>query len=213
MRPGEFAKRIGVSVKTLHRWDETGKLPAKRTPSGHRYYLESDLAIALGQEKTKPSRKTVVYTRVSSSAQKPELQNQILAMEQFCLGKGLMVDEWMSEIGGGLNFKRRKFLKLISSILSGEIETLIVAHKDRLCRFAYDFVEYLATENDCSIIVVNQPSSSPQEELVEDLLSIVHCFSCRLYGSRNYTKNLTKDIRKNLDINTQNITRYQKVQC
>ncbi len=213
MRPGEFAKRVGVSVKTLHRWDETGKLPAKRTPSGHRYYLESDLAIALGKEVSKPSRKTVVYTRVSSSAQKPELQKQILAMEQFCLGQGLIVDEWMSEIGGGLNFKRRKFLKLISSILSGEIETLIVAHKDRLCRFAYDFVEYLATENDCSIIVVNQPSSSPQQELVEDLLSIVHCFSCRIYGSRSYTKNLTKDIRKNLDINTQNITKYQKIQC
>ena len=213
MRPGEFAKRIGVSVKTLHRWDETGKLPAKRTPSGHRYYLESDLALALGQEISSPQRKIVVYTRVSSSAQKPELENQILAMERFCLGKGLVVDEWISEIGGGLNFQRRKFLKLISSILSGEVKILVVAHKDRLCRFAYDFVEYLASENDCEIIVVNQPSSSPQQELVEDLLSIVHCFSCRLYGQRNYTKHLTKDLRKNLDINTQNITKYQKVQC
>ena len=213
MRPGEFAKKVGVSVKTLHRWDETGKLPAKRTPSGHRYYLESDLAIALGKETTKPSRKIVVYTRVSSSAQKPELQNQVLAMEQFCLAQGLVVNEWISEVGGGLNFKRRKFLKLISSILSGEVEKLIVAHKDRLCRFAYDFVEYLATENDCSIIVVNQPSSSPQQELVEDLLSIVHCFSCRLYGQRNYQKNLTKDLKKNLDINTQSITKYQKIQC
>ncbi len=213
MRPGELAKRIGVSVKTLHRWDETGKLPAKRTPSGHRYYTEADLAIALGNKKPEPKRKVVVYTRVSSSAQKPELQNQILAMEQFCLAKGLIVDEWVSEVGGGLNFKRKKFLKLISSILSGEVETLVVAHKDRLCRFAYDFVEYLAVENDCSIVVVNQPSSSPQQELVEDLLSIVHCFSCRLYGQRNYTKHLTKDLRKNLDINTQNITKYQKVQC
>ncbi len=73
MRPGEFAKRVGVSVKTLHRWDETGKLPAKRTPSGHRYYTEPDLAVALGNEISKPKRKVVVYTRVSSSAQKPEL--------------------------------------------------------------------------------------------------------------------------------------------
>ena len=213
MRPGEFAKRVGVSVKTLHRWDETGKLPAKRTPSGHRYYTEPDLAVALGNEISKPKRKVVVYTRVSSSAQKPELQNQVLAMEQFCLGKGLVVDEWIDEVGGGLNFKRRKFLKLISNILSGEVEILVVAHKDRLCRFAYDFVEYLASENDCSIIVVNQPSSSPQQELVEDLLSIVHCFSCRLYGQRNYKKNLTKDVKQNLDIDTQKITKYQKVQC
>lgn len=213
MRPGEFAKKVGVSVKTLHRWDQTGKLSAKRTPSGHRYYLESDLAIALGTYSTKSSKKIVVYTRVSSNSQKPELQNQVLAMEQFAIAKGLVVDEWISEVGGGLNFKRRKFLKLISSILSGEVETLIVAHKDRLCRFAYDFVEYLATENDCSIIVVNQPSSSPQQELVEDLLSIVHCFSCRLYGQRNYKNNLTKDLKKNLDITTQSLTKYQKVQC
>lgn len=213
MRPGEFAKKVGVSVKTLHRWDQTGKLSAKCTPSGHRYYLESDLAIALGTYSTKSSKKIVVYTRVSSNSQKPELQNQVLAMEQFAIAKGLVVDEWISEVGGGLNFKRRKFLKLISSILSGEVETLIVAHKDRLCRFAYDFVEYLATENDCSIIVVNQPSSSPQQELVEDLLSIVHCFSCRLYGQRNYKNNLTKDLKKNLDITTQSLTKYQKVQC
>ena len=167
----------------------------------------------MGKEESKPKRKTVVYTRVSSSAQKPELQNQVLAMEQFCLGKGLIIDEWISEVGGGLNFKRRKFLKLISSILSGEVETIVVAHKDRLCRFAYDFVEYLATKNDCSIIVVNQPSSSQKQELVEDLLSIVHCFSCRLYGQRNYKKNLTKDLKKNLDIDPQNLTKYQKVHC
>ena len=114
MRPGEFAKRVGVSVKTLHRWDETGKLPAKRTPSGHRYYLESDLAIALGKEATKSKRKIVVYTRVSSSAQKPELQNQVLAMEQFCLGKGLIVDEWISEVGGGVNYS-----------------TLMLSHRER----------------------------------------------------------------------------------
>lgn len=213
MRPGEFAKKVGVSVKTLHRWDKSGKLSAKRTASGHRYYTESDLAVALGQEIEKPNRKTIVYTRVSSSAQKPELKNQILAMEQFCLGRGLIVSEWISEVGGGLNFKRRKFLKLISQILAGEVETLVVAHKDRLCRFAYDFIEYLASENDCEIIVVNQPSSSPPQELVEDLLSIVHCFSIRLYGQRNYSKHLTKDLRKNLEINTQNITKYQKVQC
>ena len=158
----------------------------------------------MGKEESKPSRKTVVYTRVSSSAQKPELQNQVLAMEQFCLGKGLIIDEWISEVGGGLNFKRRKFLKLISSILSGEVETLVVAHKDRLCRFAYDFVEYLATESDCSLLFV---------VVVVKKISIVHCFSCRLYGQRNYKKNLTKDLKKNLDINTQNLTKYQKVQC
>lgn len=102
-KPSEFAKKLGVSVKTLYRWDEAEKLPAKRTLSGHRYYTEDDLLIAQGLKPTEAKRKTVVYCRVSSNAQKPELKNQVVAMESFCLGRGLAVDEWIQEIGGGRN--------------------------------------------------------------------------------------------------------------
>jgi putative resolvase len=109
-------------------------LPAKHTLSGHRFYTEDDLLIANGHKPTEAKPKTVVYCRVSSSGQQPELKNQVLAMEAFCLGRGLAVDDWVSEIGGGLNFKRKKFLTIMLSMLMGEISTIVVAHTDRMCR-------------------------------------------------------------------------------
>src|SRR3569832_308741 len=101
MRPHEFAKKLGISVKTLHRWDESGKLKAKRTPSNHRYYTEDDLSVAKGLQSAPSTRKVVVYCRVSSTKQKQELKKQQLAMEQFCLARGLEVDEYLLEVGGG----------------------------------------------------------------------------------------------------------------
>lgn len=198
-KPHEFAKKLGVTVKTLQRWDTSGKLPAKRTLSNYRYYTDDDLRIAQGLQPLEAKKKVIVYCRVSSNNQKPELANQIKAMEIFCSSRGLAIDETIKEIGGGLNFKRKKFLSLVFSIIQGEIKTLVVAHKDRLCRFAFDFVEELATSYGCEIIVANHESLSPQQELVEDLMAIIHCFSCRLYGLRSYSTELKNKLKETID--------------
>jgi predicted site-specific integrase-resolvase len=187
-RINEFAKRIGKSTSTLRRWDAEGRLVAKRTPTGQRYYNESDVRKILSIKDIE--RRVIVYCRVSSDSQKDDLQSQVRAMEQFCLNGGIAVDEWIQEIGGGMNFKRKKFLSLMSRISAGEIKSLLVAHKDRLCRFGFDFFDYMATENGCEIKVVNQESLSPQQEMVEDLMSIIHTFGCRLYGLRKYKKKI-----------------------
>ncbi|WP_276968335.1 IS607 family transposase, partial [Metallibacterium scheffleri] len=115
------------------------------------------------------------------------------AMEVYCRGAGIAVDEWVQEIGGGMNFKRKRFLNILDRIQRGEIDKLLVAHKDRLVRFGYDLITHFATENGCEIVVVNQNSLSPQQEMIEDLRSIVHTFSCRLYGMRKYKKQLRED--------------------
>ena len=214
MRPHEFAEQIGVSVETLRRWDRTGKLKAKRTPSNHRYYTEEDLLQARGLKPIAEERLVKVYCRVSSAKQKNELANQKLSMEQFCLARGYAVDEWVEEIGGGLNFKRKKFLNLIEEAISGKIETIVIAHKDRLCRFAFDLIEQLLRKRGCQIVVANAESMSPQQELVEDLMAVVHCFSCRLYGSRSYRKEKEKAIRDILNIPHETLLKLQnKVQC
>ena len=82
----------------------------------------------------------------------------------------------------------------MDAVESGDVATLVVAHKDRLVRFGFDYIEHVAGRNDCQIIVANQESLSPQQELVEDLLAIVHMFSCRLYGLRRYEKALKDEL-------------------
>ncbi len=192
LRVKQFAARIGKSPSTVRRWDRDGTLPAKRTASGERYYDESDIKKALGIQIS--DTKIVVYCRVSSANQKDDLASQIKAMEHFCLGAGIAVDEWLEEIGGGMNFKRKKFLDLMTRIGTGEIKRLIIAHKDRLSRFGFDYFEHYATSNGCEIIVANQQSLSPEQEMIEDLLSIVDCFSSRLYGLRKYKKILKDEL-------------------
>ena len=190
-RINEFAKRIGRSVQTVRRWEREGKLTAKRLPSGHRYFDESDVRALLGGVPDKKAM--VVYCRVSSSGQKDDLASQVTAMETYGLAGAIPVDEWLQEIGGGMNFKRKHFLSIIDRIQRGEIKTLFVAHKDRLMRFGFDLFHHIATENGGEIVVANQDSLSPQQEMVEDLMAIVHTFSCRLSGMRKYKQSIKED--------------------
>ena len=93
----------------------------------------------------------------------------------------------------GFRKSAARFLALIERIQRGEIERVLIAHKDRLVRFGFDLLDHLARENGCEIIVVNQESLSPEQEMVEDLLAIVHTFSCRLYGMRKVKKQIKED--------------------
>ena len=104
------------------------------------------------------------------------------------------MDDWLTEIGGGLNFQRPVFRALMERIEKGELGLLLVAHQDRLCRFGFDWFEYFAESHGCEIRVVNQPSLSPQAELVEDLMAVVHTFSCRLHGLRRYRKQIREAV-------------------
>ncbi len=187
----EFAKRIGRSTATIRRWEREGKLVAKRLPSGHRYFDESDVRAMMGAAPEK--RETVVYCRVSSAGQKDDLASQVAAMEMYCRAAAIPVDQWVQEVGGGMNFKRKHFLSIVDRIQRGEIAKLLVAHKDRLMRFGFDLFHHIAAENGCEVVVVNQESLSPQQEMVEDLMAIVHTFSCRLYGMRKYKSEIKND--------------------
>ena len=191
----QFAKQVGVSVKTLQRWDREGRLKAKRTVSGRRYYDEADLATALNLPQRPAARRTVVYCRVSSPAQRPDLQNQRAALESYAASRQLVVDEWIMEIGGGLNFERKRFLRLVDAIVEGEVSRLLIAHQDRLARFGFALLRHLCVTHETELLVMNMESLSPEQELVQDLMSIVHGFSSRLYGLRNYRKALEKALQ------------------
>ena len=191
----EFARRLGVTVKTLQRWDREGRLVALRTPTNRRFYTDEHLYQILPQRQSQ-ERATVVYMRVSSQAQKPDLGNQRAVLEQFCAARGLAVTQWVSEIGGGLNFKRPKFLALIDRIVTNQVDMVVIAHKDRLMRFGFDLFAHLCRRHQCELVVMNTETLSPEQEMVQDLMTITHRFSARLYGLRNYRKALDRALKE-----------------
>src|SRR4030095_16948343 len=193
-RIGEFAGRIGRSVSTVRRWESEGRITARRTATGQRGFADTDVRRVWRPGFNDAARRTVVYCRVSSPGQKDDLASQVASMQRFCLARGLAVNEWISEIGGGMNLRRKKFLAVMDAIENGDIGVLVVAHKDRLARFGFDYIEDVATRKGCQLIGADQACLSPQQELVEDLLAIVHTFSCRLYGLRRYEKTLRDEL-------------------
>lgn len=198
---GKAAKLLGVTVKTLQRWEREGRLiPVARTDSNRRLYTELQLRefIGLRNAVAAPTR-LVAYCRVSSAAQKPDLANQRKVLEEFVIARGLANVEFVEEIGGVLNFKRKRFLALMDEIGRREVKTLILAHRDRLTRFGFEWFEHFARMNGCELLVLNQERLSPEQEMVQDLMTIVHCFSSRLYGLRNYRKKLGEALKKDAE--------------
>ena len=198
---GKAAKLLGVSVKTLQRWEREGRLiPLGRTDSNRRLYTVSQIQTFIGirQSNNHMPTRLIAYCRVSSAAQKPDLVNQRRVVEEFIVARGLANVEFVEEIGGGLNFKRKKFLSLMEEIGRREIKTLVLAHRDRLTRFGFEWFEHYAKANGCEILVLNQERLSPEQEMVQDLMTIVHCFSSRLYGLRNYRKKLNEAIKQDV---------------
>ncbi|NES73990.1 MAG: IS607 family transposase [Okeania sp. SIO2D1] len=183
VKPREAASILGVHVRTLVRWEQDGKIKAIKTPSGQRRYDVESYTGGISL-----SRHTVIYARVSSRNQQGDLNRQIAAISNL-----YPTAEIISEIGGGLNFKRKKLLALLERVMQGNVERIIIAHKDRLARFGFDFYQWLCEQFDCQILVLNEKNLSPEAEMVEDILAILHCFSSRLYGLRKYKTEISKD--------------------
>ena len=192
-RLNEFAKLIGKSVQTLQRWDREWIFKAHRNKTNRRYYTHDQYLEYIGQ-KASPEKKNIVYYRVSSSGQKGDLENQKKAIEQFCIAQGIAVSEWLSDIGSGLNYTRKNFLSLMEMVERGEVAQIIVAHKDRFVRFGFEWFEKFCKNHGTIILIMNNESLSPTEEVTKDLLSIIQCFSSRLYGLRKYKKKIKEMI-------------------
>jgi putative resolvase len=197
-KPKDFGALIGRTTSTLQRWDREGRLKAHRTPTNRRYYTHDQYLEYIGQKADKDKLR-VVYYRVSSSGQKDDMESQREALEQFCIAAGKPVDQWMKDIGSGLNYKRKNFTALMDMVEQGGVAEIVIAHKDRLVRFGYEWFERFCDNHGTQITVMNIESLSPEEEVTKDLLSIIHCFSSRLYGLRRYKKKITELVKADAD--------------
>ena len=192
-KPKDFAELLGVSVKTLQRWDRDGILKANRTPTDRRYYTYDQYLQFKGIQTENDIRDTVIYARVSTRNQKDDLQNQVEFLKQFCNAKGIIVNQCIEDFGSGLNYNRKKWNKLLDEVMENKIKAIVISNKDRFIRFGYDWFEKFCEKFNTKIIIVNNETLSPNEELVQDIISILHVFSCRLYGLRKYKNQIEED--------------------
>lgn len=190
-KPKEMAKKLNVTVRTLQRWDNEGKLPAKRSPTNRRYYTDDQLMQYLGEPTD--NRKTVAYARVSTYGQKDDLKDQVSFIRQYANAKGIILDEVITDVGSGLNYNRKKWNQLLYNVEQNKIKTIFITYKDRFIRFGFDWFNRFCNEHNTKIIVLNNPDTSPDKELVDDMISIIHVFSCRLYGLRKYKNKIKND--------------------
>jgi predicted site-specific integrase-resolvase len=175
---GKIKKHYGVSSGTLRKWADEGKIDSLRTPGNHRLFrLPEDVPET---RESKPGD-VVVYIRVSSGKQKDDLERQKAYMLAQRPGSRVVRD-----IASGINWKRPGMLSLLDGAVDGTIKEVVVASRDRLSRLGFDILEWMLHRHGCKLTVLQAADQSPEEELSDDLLSIVQVFCCRRNGKRRY---------------------------
>ncbi len=188
----QAALRLGVCVRTIHRWDRAGKLHCFRTVGGHRRIPLSEINRLLGlmhrdliEQPTK--KRCAIYARVSSHRQKKagDLDRQLKTLTKECRTRFKIRPLVFTDVGSGLSMLRRGLAKFFRLAKNGSIHTLLITHRDRLTRFGLELLERILNDYGIRLEVLYQPKQqSPQEELVTDLMALIASFSGRVYGLR-----------------------------
>lgn len=181
--PKQLSKLLSVTPETLRKWSSTGQLSAVTTPGRHRRYLYHSIAAPSSDTTDERSdRKQFIYARVSSAKQRADLERQIQMLQSQYPDHDVIKD-----IGSGINFKRFGLQRLLEGVFRGTVSEIVVAHRDRLCRFGFDLIDFICRQHNVLLKVHDdQGFKEPTRELADDLLSIITVFTARYYGSRKY---------------------------
>jgi putative resolvase len=192
LTPQEAGTLLGVTVRTLHRWELDGKIKSTRTAGGHRRYDIADLI-----SNKSDTQLTVGYARVSSHDQKDDLSRQVIVLESYCAKHGWGF-EIIQDLGSGMNYKKKGLIRLIKLITSYQVERLVLTHKDRLLRFGSDLIFTLCEQFGTEVIIINRSDDSTfEEDLASDVMEIITVFSARLYGSRSHkNKKIVEELKE-----------------
>jgi len=172
----EASGLLGVSIKTLRRWEQQGKISSIRTPGGHRRYRRQDIL-----QSVQSTPFIIGYARVNRPEQKQQLEDQIKALEDFCHQQGQPF-EILTDIGDRVRHNRPNFMRLVKMICQGEVKSLVLTHAESVSRFCHDFILGLCRLFKIQVIILNQPQESiAAEDLVDDLQALVTICYNRLH--------------------------------
>lgn len=196
MKANEVLKLLNITRPTLCSYIKKGYIKATKTPTGVYNYDEDSVLAFIGLKKKKSNTKIISYSRVSTQGQKGQLLEQTSRLYNYCISKGIDLNEQLSDIKSGMSFERKEFQSLCQQVIQGNVKLVIVENKDRLVRFGYEIVEGLFKYFGTTILVINDEISSKtyEQELTEDLISIIHYFTAKSYSHRRKLNKLKREI-------------------
>lgn len=189
---GEARHILNVTTQTLRLWASKNQVRTIRTPSNQRRYHKQDIYNIAGRDYDHEKKTKILYARVSSKKQMDDLQRQTDFLQSKFPYHSVVTD-----VGSGINWKRKGLETILDKAFKGNLQELVVAHKDRLCRFAFELLENIFRRCNVKLIVLNsEDNKSSEQELAEDLLAIVHVYACRNMGRRRYKSKENKIVSK-----------------
>jgi len=186
MKLSEWAKIQGITYQAAWNQFKKGLIPSA-------YQLATGTVVVPEKEKNSGRPEyTVCYARVSSSENRKNLENQAERLCGYCAARGYRVAEVVKECASGLNDRRPKLEKLLKNT---DVTRIVIEHKDRLTQFGFNYIRILKEFQGCQIEIINE-SADDREELMQDFVSLVTCFTARLYGLRRSKRKTEKLIRE-----------------
>ncbi|MCL6563953.1 MAG: IS607 family transposase [Firmicutes bacterium] len=187
---GHVARRWGVNVRTIYRWEEAGLLHPIRLPNGQRRFFQREID-ALLRKRRNAAPRCILYARVSSAkqAETGNLNRQKERLLEAARMRGYDVITAITEQASGLNEERRGLRRIFRLAQEGRVDVVLVEYKDRLARFGFAYIEEALAAYGVRVDVLNGPvATDAAQELVQDMLAIVAVFAARLYGARSLKK-------------------------
>lgn len=188
MKANEVLKLLRITRPTLTKYVKEGLVKVEKLPNG-RYEYDSESVYSFLNKDMK--RKTYIYARVSASKQKPDLDNQIELLKQFCFTNGYTISGIYSDIASGISFeKRNDFFKMLDDIIDNKVERVVITYKDRLSRIGFDLFYHLFQKYNCEIVIMSEVGSEKldRQEIFEEIVSLLHCYSMKFYSKRKIQK-------------------------
>lgn len=170
-----------VSDSTLNRWRKEGRIQFTTNPSGRFLYGMPRCKVNKLNSATTVETQKICYCRVSSHKQKDDLNRQVKYLRDRYPDYDVITD-----IGSGISWKRKGLKTILERAMRGTLREVVVAHRDRLCRFSFELIQWILEENGVQLTVLDESVHTSEEELAQDLLSIIHVFSCKQMGKRRY---------------------------
>ena len=188
MKAKEVLELLDITQPTLGTYCKKGLIRYELSPTGKRIYNDDDVYAMLNKGNM---RLNYIYARVSTPEQKNDLSRQVEILNNFCIINGIQVDDVFKDIASGISFdKRKEFFKLLDDVLNYKVAKVVITYKDRLSRVGFELFYHLFKKFGTEIVVASQVGSEKldSEEIFEEIVSLLHCYSMKMYSKRRVAK-------------------------